>query len=590
MVDRTRIPTSMYPSGYTPDTPDGEVTPVAMTKSGSGEPILKEMLQDYPCGDEPGCGFRSSPLNIYPIARDSSVVLYVEKGCANFTWESDNEWATFGSATTSARYNTLTSSADEGQDTVVTVTDSNGLEVTITVLYSDASSCCEDPPALSFRTVSTEIADCVGRDVVVFIAGGCPPFTWEVSAVGGTAELDYEATNSRRNRVTSDTPCVVVTVTDACSQTAEIGLYTWTEFDNYEFDNDRGLRPWVVNLATDYYAVVYNGPADDGQIKTFHIPSATGVITEIDDWEYQASNGDNAMIINISDDVYAITDESGYIYTVRISDVGVITKSLMGSESIGDGANRTNNYILNVYGDVYAVFWDRSSGRRISTFSISNAGAISALDTWTGNYMDEGPAVAIKVAIDVYAVVKLSDYRKFTVYTFEIANNGTITKSVIDSVTITVTGIDSETSHSLTRILEVGSNVFVITHTGSDTYHHSLITFGIANDGTIDTSEIDTLPKFAASGGGAPAHIVYSGSGDIYYVVYAGTDGDGFLRSVKITSSGKISDYSPCGAMEFEIDDMNNDPFAPAPKGDMLPIFYDGPDNDGWIRTMNLGA
>jgi len=221
MVDRTRIPTAMYPSGYTPSTPSGKVTPEVMTKDGSGEPINEEMIQDYPCGSEPGHSFRSSPLNIYSIGRSGAVVLYVEGGCPNFTWESDNAWATFSSATTSVRYNTIESDADEGQDTVATVTDTNGLEVTINVLWDGAATCCDDPPALSFQTLASELSPFPG-EVVVFLDGGCPPFDWTVSGAGYT--LDNAATNSRRNRLhgTEDNDLACVGVEDLCGQTATL--------------------------------------------------------------------------------------------------------------------------------------------------------------------------------------------------------------------------------------------------------------------------------------------------------------------------------------------------------------------------------
>jgi len=208
----------MRSSTYTPTTPDGKVTPEAMTRSGCGEPINEEIIQDYPCGSEPGHSFRSSPLNIYAIGRDSAVVLYVEKGCPNFTWESDNAWATFETAETSVRYNTIASSTDEGQDTIVTVTDANGLEVTISVPYSGAPTCCED--VLIEFALQTDNDDLNSShwpgEVVTFIDGGCPPFAWGVTGDGFS--LDYEATNSRRNRLHGNNGASgpVVSVEDYC--------------------------------------------------------------------------------------------------------------------------------------------------------------------------------------------------------------------------------------------------------------------------------------------------------------------------------------------------------------------------------------
>ena len=226
MVSRTKIPTAIYPIGHTPSNEDGETAGQVMMKSGDGSPVSKQMIQDYPCGDESGHYFISSPLNVYSIGRSGSVVLYVEGGCPNFMWASDNAWATFSSATTSVRYNTIESGADEGQDTVVTVTDANGLKVTINVPWNGAVSCCEDPPAFSIQTIAAELGPFPGESVI-FLDGGCSPFTWAISGTGFT--LDYAATNSRHNRVHNDaTPSdvtITITVEDSCGQTDEISAY-----------------------------------------------------------------------------------------------------------------------------------------------------------------------------------------------------------------------------------------------------------------------------------------------------------------------------------------------------------------------------
>lgn len=233
MVSRTRIPMSMFPVGGSETDPVSRtVVPSSVTKDGSGEPYKAQMHPDYDCGDEPGHYFISSPLNVYSIGRSGSVVLYVEGGCPNFTWESDNEWATFGTAETSARYNTLESGAGEGQDTTVTVTDANGLEVTISVPWNGAATCCEDVPIeLAFDTPWGEIDDSKNwpGEVVIFISGGCPPYTWESD--NDRFPLDYAATNSPRNRVHGTyTGYFNITVTDDCGAEITAGRSCEAEY------------------------------------------------------------------------------------------------------------------------------------------------------------------------------------------------------------------------------------------------------------------------------------------------------------------------------------------------------------------------
>lgn len=585
-VSRTRIPTGMYPTGYTPSTSDGKVTPEAMTKDGSGEPINEEMMPDYDCGDEPGHYFISSPLNVYSIGRSGAVVLYVEGGCPNFTWESDNAWATFGTATTSVRYNTISSSATEGQDTVVTVTDTNGLEVTINVPWNGAASCCEDPPALSIQTPLVEIVgEFATCEVVVFIDGGCPPFTWATTTVTGTATLDHAATNSRRNRITGTAECWTLTVTDLCEQTATIGVYPMSVIDSHEFDETYCSLPRALRLSTGYYVVVYEGPDDDGWIKTFSIPASTGVVADVDNYEYTTANGSRSLITHITGNIYAVTSESQYIYTIEISSTGVITKSIKDSELIN---NRSGlwSILVHIADDVYALVW-RSSvlAQMVSTYTIEASGAITAVDTLTAG-VSGIPSHAALVTSNVVFSVALTDWGTFEVTTYGVSDAGVITDPYLDNHTFTIPGDDHGVNHGKTSVVEVASNIFAMTHQDIDV-GATIATFQINDNGTIEEALIDSLLLANSLADSFPG-LVYSGAGDVYYVAYEDTDDKGNISSIKITSAGAISLYDPCGDLEFDAGGTHS-PIMLTPSDDWFPVFYKGPGDDGWVKTIDEG-
>jgi len=578
----------MRSSTYTPTTPDGKVTPEAMTRSGCGEPINEEIIQDYPCGEETGHHFISSPLNIYSIGRSGAVVLYVEGGCPNFTWASDNAWATFSSATTSARYNTIESGADEGQDTVVTVTDANGLEVTISVPWNGAGSCCDDPPVLSIQTPVAEIhGEFAACEVVVFIDGGCPPFAWETTTTSGTATLDYAATNSRRNKITGTAPCWTLTVTDHCDQTDTIGVYPieMSVLDSYEFEEDYCSGPRVIQLVnTDYYAVVYEGPDDDGWIKTFNIPAATGVITEIDSYEYDTTNGAGPSIIHVTGDVYAIANLSTYLVTVKISSIGVITKAIQDSVQIHVGATNSN-IIRHIDGEVFLMFWRHNLGQHVFTYSIDSGGTITYIDGWNST-IGSIPSSSGEVTDNVFYTISLYDWGNFVVTTFAVSDGGDVTESVLDNAILTLPGSGHGVSHGRTCSIKVGPNIFAMTH--RDNLGASIGTFQINDDGSIEADIVDSLMDFDEFGTGDSPWIVYSGSGDVYYVIHQGANNDGFVSLIAITAAGAVSVYAPCDetSLEFEEANLGNAAVALSPQGDMFPIVYSGPGDDGWIKTI----
>ena len=420
----------MYPSGYTPDTPSGVVTPVAMTKSDSGEPIKKEMLQDYPCGSEPGHSFRSSPLNIYAIGRDSAVVLYVEGGCPNFTWESDNEWATFGTAETAVRYNTLTSSADEGQSTIVTVTDANGLEVTISVPYSGASACCEDPDLpLAKDTPWNEVEDSKNwpGEVVLFISGGCPPYDW-VSDDAENFPLDYAATNSKRNRVHgTSSGDFGVRVTDHCDECVSFG-YEFTPNQHWKFCPTDSLTlvvrhgktdiawtfdgthsGWSVETPTeDLDALVRTSGATtesvtleatddcgDEVTKTLLLSCAPKEVTQ-EFKQISGASADKLDICNISGTLYVGVSDDKNIRTFTIDSTTGLVSDELASRAFTANVVNDAKVVLVSEGEsssVIAVAWGEITQGLVATFTITHAtGAISAaIDSgqfWNGYTSD----------------------------------------------------------------------------------------------------------------------------------------------------------------------------------------------------------
>ncbi|MBA7603352.1 hypothetical protein ES703_10459 [subsurface metagenome] len=103
-------------------------------------------------------------------------------------------------------------------------------------------------------------------------------------------------------------------------------------------------------------------------------------------------------------------------------------------------------------------------------------------------------------------------------------------------------------------------------------------------EGDIDTV-IDSL-QFDALDCTYPTFLHVSGN--IFAVAYTGVDGDGFLITVEIDSSGNI------GAAvidSFEFDDVKGSyPFIFHVSGIVYGIAYRGVDSDGWLVTLTISA
>jgi len=241
----------------------------------------------------------------------------------------------------------------------------------------------------------------------------------------------------------------------------------------------------IMVLPVTTYAVVYQGWDDDGYLRTLEIDT-DGLITDsaIDTLEFDTSDGENANIIHISGNIYAIAYErydTGYLRTVEMIMDGEINDSVIDTLTF-DFARGLVPDIIHVYDDIYAIAY-------------------------------RGP-----------------DDDGF-LRTVEIATDGQITNSVID--TFEFNGFDGREPD----IIHVSGNIYAITYQGSGDNGY-ISTVEIATDGQITNWTIDNL-VFDYVRCRVPN--ITNVSGNIYAVAYQGPDDDGFLRTVEIATDGQIT-------------------------------------------------
>ena len=130
------------------------------------------------------------------------------------------------------------------------------------------------------------------------------------------------------------------------------------ELDTLEFDTSNGQTPDIIWISGDVYAIAYEGSGTDGFLKTATIAD-DGVIgnSVIDTLEFDTSEGQAPDIISISGDVYAIAYEGpgddGFLKTITIADDGQITDAIIDTFEF-DTTNGETPKIIPVSG-VYAI-------------------------------------------------------------------------------------------------------------------------------------------------------------------------------------------------------------------------------------------
>jgi PKD repeat protein len=102
------------------------------------------------------------------------------------------------------------------------------------------------------------------------------------------------------------------------------GAINKTVIDNFEFEaSDLGNLPDIIEVGSGVYAIVYEGPSDDGFVTTVSIDSLGNITPPaLDSFEFDPSHGQTPVIIEVGNGIFAIAyeglDEDGFVVTVTI--------------------------------------------------------------------------------------------------------------------------------------------------------------------------------------------------------------------------------------------------------------------------------
>lgn len=246
------------------------------------------------------------------------------------------------------------------------------------------------------------------------------------------------------------------------------------------------------------YIVAYADSAQDGWLVTITI-NDDGSIDEpaLHTWEIQPAQGRYPWLINISNNLFAVlisesTSNRSQITTFTVSDAGVMS-SIQARNFDGNTNSGNGGIILHVSGDVYAIFWNGADNDGwIYTLSITGAGVISAnIDTWefTAIYGHKPQAylASENLAGDGQVFVVVHSYNGGDgpqVFTVEILNNGTISKSFIGELTL----VAADYAHDLS-----------IVRPGNGIYAACFEDFTGGNSGKIKTFPVEEKPRFGVA-------------------------------------------------------------------------------------------
>ncbi len=412
--------------------------------------------------------------------------------------------------------------------------------------------------------------------------------------------------------------------------------------DYLEFDISNCYNPDIIHITNNIYAIAYEGPDFDGFLKTVEInPNGQITNTVVDTLEFDTSNGRDPNIIHVNGYIYTIAysgfNNDGYAKSIEILDTGMITDSVVDTTIFFDtesGTSITETKLIHVGNNNYAiVFRNPDDDGEVRTITIQNDGTFTIIAHFDGSYLDKfvydgydgwGPSI-IHINGNIYAVSYRGRDGKGAITTIDIDINGIIKEDIADKFyfdantcyeseivyltgdyyVIVYRGVDNDGFLVVVEIAADGqitdsvitsyefdtSNCYKprISHYNGDTY---IIAYTNNNEGYLKTVNITSTP--AISELHVSRYTIFDFTepditnvfNDVYAIVSQGLNADGYLRTLQILNSGDISN-SIVDVLEFDLIDGRDNKITNV-AGNIFAIIYRGPNDDGYIKTVEI--
>lgn len=352
-------------------------------------------------------------------------------------------------------------------------------------------------------------------------------------------------------------------------------------------DMNQFTNPEIIRIAGDIFAVSYR-ISNRAEIKTFEI-SNLGVITNHTNdaaWKYvyQPASSftiNTPKIIRVnptlisSINTYAIVypktvgddTNNGVILTIKIADNGTILKNVYDSVLLGP-VNFYAPDIVHIANDVYAI-----AGRKVMygnmfvrTIKISNLGKIEKnfIDLLEIPLPEKTPGYSIKIThvVDKIYMIVFDNYAApaVTLKTVKIADNGTISDSILCSYNISKTGYSGFCSPN---IIQIKDNIFAVSYhlTNYASKSDFISTFQISSSGNITLLDTFSRNAYFTSVYGYDEYtdlIPIPGINHLYALVYSYDyfipgqhRGSGVLFTIQINDTGTIN-QNPLATFIFD--------------------------------------
>jgi hypothetical protein len=378
------------------------------------------------------------------------------------------------------------------------------------------------------------------------------------------------------------------TLTEGTTVGGLSGFIDNTIVDTLEFDTLNGQTPSILPISGDVYAIAFDGDGDDGFLTTVEMTSSGAITnTVVDTLEFDIVKGKTPHMVHVSGDVYAIAyagnGDDGFLVTVEIASNGAITNTVLDSLEFNTLKGKTP-HMVHVSGDVYAIAYaGNGDDGFLVTVEIASNGAITntLIDSYEFDTASGKTPVIMHISGDVYAIAYEGVGGDGFLITVTVSAAGSITAAPIDS-------LEYDTAQGKAPdIILVSGNTYAIAYSGAGDVGE-LVTVEILTDGNIGAAVIDSYQFLTTKGKEPDIHLL---TGDIYIVVNNDDQGPGnpkpgVISTIEILANGDIG-AAIIDSFEFDVD-QGKSPVLLQLASDVFAVAFEGVDSDGFLSTINF--
>jgi hypothetical protein len=217
------------------------------------------------------------------------------------------------------------------------------------------------------------------------------------------------------------------------------GIITGTPTSAQICINNNAYEPSIIPISGEYYGVAYRGASNKGYVQTLRINSAGVVLNNVvSNYSFSATCYEPSMT-SVSGNYYAVafrgSSNLGYLTTLNISTLGVITQTVVSSQSFTATVAYTPNLRMTAAGVAGIVFRGTSNRGYITTLAINSSGIIStpALSTFIFDSSAGYEPFFRNISGTAFAVFYRGASNRGNLKTLTISSAGSISSTPIDS-------------------------------------------------------------------------------------------------------------------------------------------------------------